>query len=281
MSQIRLGVLYLLALVMSSPAFPWGNDGHHTVGAVADQLIPGTNAEQHVSQLLNGETLEKFAIWADCAKHYCKDWFDVEMQQFVDANPKHHDYHFTDIPIEEDHYFEASIGASPDDIVQIIRQCIDALRGNDTPSTNPHGFSERLALILLAHFVGDIHQPLHVGAAYVDANESYVSPNPPGAEYTTTLGGNYLMLLTSTNLHAYWDSNAVKRAMTKAKAHSPAECASWILQQPQPNWQIDGDLGDWPKKWADEVTPIASNAYTPLQLGTRYQAHDRHGDHPQ
>ena len=41
--------------------------------------------------------------------------------------------------------------------MQISTQCINVLKGNDTPTTNPHGFSPRIALILLAHFVGDMH----------------------------------------------------------------------------------------------------------------------------
>ena len=31
--------------------------------------------------------------------------------------------------------------------------------------------------MLLAHFVGDIHQPLHVGALYLDSNDKPVNPN--------------------------------------------------------------------------------------------------------
>ena len=125
-------------------------------------------------------------------------------------------------------------------------------------------------------------QPVRVVAAYLDANESYVNPNQPATEYTATLGGNYVMMLSSTKLRTYWDSNAVKRAMTKVnKAHTLAECASELLQLPQPIWQTDGDIRNGPKKWVDEFMPVASNAYTPLQLGIRYKAQDRHGDHPQ
>jgi hypothetical protein len=279
--RIKHGLfLLVVALSCSSPVYPWGNEGHQTIGAIADRLIRNSNAEQHVGDLLGG-TLKQDAIWADCAKRYCKDWYDDEMKEFVASNPKHHDYHFTDIPIEEDHYFETSVGASDDDIVHIMRTCIAVLRGEDTPVTNPHGFSARTALILLAHFIGDMHQPLHVGAAYVDADEHYVNPNQSGANYESTLGGNYLILISSTNLHAYWDSNAVKRVMSRVGAHDPEELAAAILARPAPHWQTTGDIKEWPTAWAKEVIPIAEKAITPLRLGPRYQAHDRRGDHPQ
>jgi hypothetical protein len=252
------------------------------IGAVADQLLQGTNAGAHIDDLLHGGTLEKFAIWADCAKGkiYCKDWYDDEMKQFAIDNTSHHAYHYTDIPIEEDHYFPDSVGANQDDIVHIMRQCIDILRGQDTAATNPHGFSPRIALVLLAHFVGDIHQPLHVGAVYLNADESYVNPNQPGGEYTETHGGNFLMITAATNLHSYWDSNAVKRVMTKEGVGSATEYAAAILERDPPDhWETDGDIGEWPKRWADEIMPLAAGAYNPLQLGHRYMAHDRQGDH--
>jgi len=268
-------ILSLATLLLALPAYPWGNDGHHTVGAIADQLIHGRKAEQHVRDLLAGESLQRYAIWADCAKGYCRDWFDEEMRQFVQANPKHHDYHFTDIPVEEDHYSDTSVGASDDDIVHIMVQCIEVLRGNNTPVSNPHGFSERIALILLAHFVGDIHQPLHVGAAYLAPDDTLIDPNQSGAQYEETHGGNYLMLLPTTNLHAYWDADAVKRAMAHARASDAGKYAAKILQGSEPDWQTAGDIASWPNAWASEILPLARDAYTPLRLGPRHSAHDR------
>jgi hypothetical protein len=32
---------------------------------------------------------------------------------------------------------------------------------------------QREALLLLTHYVGDLHQPLHVGAIYLDKNTQY------------------------------------------------------------------------------------------------------------
>lgn len=40
MSRKRLGMLYVVALIFSLPAYPWDNDGHHTVGRLAQVSMP-------------------------------------------------------------------------------------------------------------------------------------------------------------------------------------------------------------------------------------------------
>src|SRR5262249_46749076 len=260
---------------------PLGNDGHHTSGAMADSLIAGTNAATQVKKLLNDGTLQKYAIWADCAKHYCKDWFTAEMSEFGQANPTHHNYHFTDIPIQEDHYFETSVGASADDIAHIVQQCIAVLQGDSDPKANPHGFSPRIALILLSHFVGDLHQPLHVGAVYIGPNETFVNPNstsPTG--YVETRGANYIMWTTSENFHAFWDTPAVKRGLTQAHAKTPAEYAKAILKETPPSTGTAGDIGTLPVQWAKETIQVAGDVFVGLQLGPRYTVIDPQSDKP-
>jgi hypothetical protein len=92
----------VLVLVQPTVARAWGRDGHHTVGAIADARIQGSNAEQHVKTLLDGGNLEHFAIWADCAKGptYCRSppWFDDEMKAFAKANKDHHAGQTSDAP---------------------------------------------------------------------------------------------------------------------------------------------------------------------------------------
>ena len=54
-----------------------------------------------------------------------------------------------------------------DDVVQILRQAIGVLQGRLDSVSNPHQFTQRQALLMVAHLVGDLHQPLHVSGAYV------------------------------------------------------------------------------------------------------------------
>ena len=66
-------VLALSSAFLSMDALAWGNDGHRAVGAIADKLLKGTNAEKQIAALLlPGESLESIANWADCVKGtYC------------------------------------------------------------------------------------------------------------------------------------------------------------------------------------------------------------------
>ena len=74
------------------------------------------------------------------------------------------------------------MGRSQWDIVHMITYCVNVLTGA-TPEDNARKITKPIAMILLAHFVGDIHQPLHVGAEYFNAGKAInpdVTPNARG-----------------------------------------------------------------------------------------------------
>ena len=81
-------VLALAGAFASSNAFAWGGDGHRAVGAIADKLLKGTNAEKQIAALLlPGESLEAIANWPDCVKGtYCGPQ-SPEMVEYTTANP--------------------------------------------------------------------------------------------------------------------------------------------------------------------------------------------------
>ncbi|MFA9218380.1 MAG: S1/P1 nuclease, partial [Sphingomonadaceae bacterium] len=198
MKQLAL-IAALTGAFLSSNAMAWGNDGHRAVGAIADQLIQGSNAQKQVAALLQpGESLEKIANWADCVKGtYCGPQSE-EMVSYVAANPKHSEYHYTDVPFQLPHYHDHGVGTADEDIVQTLKQTIAVLQGKGDAASNPHQFTRRQALLILTHLAGDIHQPLHVGAAFVGKNGGYVLPQTAGqidaVEMFDARGGNNLLL---------------------------------------------------------------------------------------
>ena len=143
-------VIALSGAFLSADVLAWGNDGHRAVGAIADKLIKGSNAEKQVSALLlPGESLESVANWADCVKG---SWCGVqtpEMLDYVGANPKGNEYHYTDVPFQKTHYHDNDVGTAPDDIVQTLKQAIAVLQGKTDAALNPHGFTKRQALLLV------------------------------------------------------------------------------------------------------------------------------------
>ncbi|MBB5606585.1 MULTISPECIES: S1/P1 nuclease [unclassified Janthinobacterium] len=308
-------VLALGAAFATGNVLAWGNDGHRAVGAIADQLLKGSVAQAELNKLLlPGESLEKIANWPDCVKGtYCGPQ-TPEMLAYVAANPKHSEYHYTDIPFQNAHYHDHDVGSADDDIVQTLKQAILVLQGKDDPATNPHQFTKRQALILITHLVGDIHQPLHVGAAFVAKDGHFVVPATQAQVDEVAIfdarGGNNLLLddakITALSdatipaplpaeegaakpastypksptkpLHSYWDTTVVDYAMRRLSTRTPEQFARKVIAS-QPQVSVNtGDPVTWPYQWADESLAASKIAYTDVVAGPATQQTSRKGD---
>ncbi len=252
----RFLCLLLCCGVMTS-ARAWTDEGHETVGAMAERLLAGTSAGARVRALLGDESLATAAIWADAIKYRTNHW--PEAVAFKEANTNHAAMHYTDIPFEESKYRDDSIGARPDDIVHAIDACILILQGKPEQQTVLKDVNEKIALRLLAHYVGDIHQPLHVGSGYL-VGTNFIDPNGYGQPYGEDAGANQLVFSTN-KLHLYWDLTAVRQAMAKEGAQTPDEFAAKLLAQPPPRLSEQGPLLDWPREWANESLALSAKAH--------------------
>lgn len=266
------GALGILALCASSSALAWGYDGHRTVGAIADQLIRGSNAEKQVKALLlPGESLEKIAVWMDCVKGDACGPQTPEMLAYVQANPQHAEYHYTNLPFQALEYQQRAVGAKGIDIVQSMRQAVWVLQGKDGAAVNPHKFTKRQALLLLAHLAGDMHQPLHVGNAYLDRNGAYVVPAKPeqvdDVAVFSTAGGNALLLEGNRSLHNYWDYPLVEYAMKRVEAQTPEQYARTVLAGKPVVAGFDGDPAEWAPLLAAEALAVSKRAHAGLKVG--------------
>jgi len=281
-----------MAAMSTSVAHAFGPTGHRVSGAVADALLTPT-ASSRVRQIL-GMPLRTAATWADCVKdvvpvagkgfvyrpepqyHVACAAFETKpgiarMQDYVRRNwnqcdpPRHltachKKYHFTDVAIQRGRYDRAFAGTSGYDLVSAMGAIVEVLHGHPAPA--PFSIKDQKeALLLLAHFAGDLHQPLHVGSVYLDASHRPFDPGDASAvidPHTDTLGGNRLED-RSSNLHAAWDavdrrlnSLAVPAAMlAEARALPPSE----------------GEVADWPAAWASETVLRAQQAFE----GVTYQ----------
>jgi hypothetical protein len=269
-----------LALLTSTGVNAWGAPGHETVGAIADQLISGRRAEAEVRKLLKpGETLQSVANWADCAKGYCAE-LTLELTEFVRRNPRHAHYHYTDVPFQTAACEEGGVGTSDDDVVHILKQCIAVLKGATDRGANPHGFNQREALLLLVHLMGDLHQPLHVGTAYVSDKDAFVVPTSAAAVDNVLIfktDGDNDLIFESQPLHGYWDRRAVEEAMQQANVRTPAEFAAFLMRAPADVPIVTGDVTKWPAKWATETLGVSKLAHAGLSIEKRAAAQNRSG----
>jgi hypothetical protein len=258
------------------------------VGAIADlRLSSDKQAAARVSKLLDGLSLAEVATMADSIK----GWDDCdraagqytvaggpringELRAFVRANPcngkpNHHEFHYTDVPLAgTETYASGKVGRSDYDIVHMIAFCIRVLADRE-PQPNPRAITKTVALILLTHYIGDIHQPLHVGAEYFDDDGNPVEPSS-GKTWHGDQGGNKLNLFLFVDgkvralggLHGYWDTKVVDGAFGDT---ADAKIALDLAQKEPAGWKLTGNPDSLARQMADEILPIAREAHSRLE----------------
>ena len=284
----RLATTFAISLWLM-PAMAWGPHGHQAVGAIADQLIAGTPTAVKVRAVL-GSNLQTASVWADCARSVVsvqgvwsytnpgayKDCVVYEnpasqaaLVAFVKRNAtrcapnasheqcRHKAYHFTDISIQRAGYDATLPGASPNDLVHAMGAAITVLQGGKSPA--PINFvGQREALRLLTHYVGDLHQPLHVGSIYLtDAGKPMDPVTPQDAHAHDNAGGNKI-LLKGWKLHATWD-DVPGKTTTRLLA---GDGATQARQVPA----ATGPMTQWPATWASESIVSARSAFKGLAI---------------
>jgi hypothetical protein len=284
----KIAVLFVLWMLPAS-SFGYGYRGHAMVGAIADlRLSIDKPTQGKVAKLLDGLSLAQVATIADsikswdvCVQHTSMDVavaggarINAELRAFVRANPcdhhpSHHDFHYTDVPIQGDEkYASGKVGRSDSDVVHMIAYCIRVLNGQE-PDKNKQAITKTVAVILLAHYVGDIHQPLHVGAEYFDDNGNPVEPSDD-VKWHGDQGGNKLELFLNVNgkskdvgeLHAYWDTGVVDAAFGDM---GDSKIALDFAEIEPDDWELKGDADAVARQMANEILPIAKEAHRRLE----------------
>ncbi|HMK21930.1 MAG TPA: S1/P1 nuclease [Terriglobales bacterium] len=289
--------LLLVAAFVSGTAYGWGPEGHQTIARIASDLIAGSNAETQVRTLLGSVTLVDAAVWADCAKGVnpttlqyqgagrfpeCAVFETPEgeaaMVDFVRRNATncvikpaeeicHKQYHYSDVAIQHMTYQASFVGARNDDIVAAVIAVTHVLKGDPAPA--PFSIKDKPeALRLLAHYAGDIHQPLHVGAIYLDAQGNEIDPDAGTFDpATATRGANNIMVLPGTkrNLHATWDAIPASLKMSRVNA-------AWLSAARAVPASSGSDLA-WPQQWASDSVAEASQAFSGLAFGPLASGH--------
>lgn len=196
-SSFVFALILILGQLSVSSADAWGPTGHRVVGDIAEMhLTPWAEAE--VKAILGTESLARASTWAD----------EIRSDRSWDHS---HPWHY--INLADDETLD-SVQRNPDgDILLAMETFTDVLRQKDASHQ-----AKVEAIRFLAHFIGDVHQPLHAG-------------------YATDRGGNDIQVIffrEPWNLHAVWDSgliNEEKLSFTELVRFihhpTPDEVATW------------------------------------------------------
>ena len=313
---VRRGFFVALALFATQLSVrAYGPSGHEIVGAIADDLLAKKPAGAQIRTLLDGITLERASVIPDEIKAWDKKGpddpnafphyqdhpkIDKQLRDFWRANPptedpnsaipSHHWFHYTDVPVlTVEKYSDGKAGRSKWDIVHMIPYCVNVLRG-ETPEENERKITKPVAVILLAHYVGDIHQPLHVGAEYFDQSGQETDPDKNKSSLADE-GGNTFRLHLSDDpapargihykkLHGFWDMDAVNTLLPQFPPTMPKDqqrketydaiekIAHEMAANEPKNWRSpkNVELKKYAEAWADEILPVAREAHERLQL---------------
>jgi hypothetical protein len=206
MKRILYGVLFIGVAV---GLISWGRTGHSVTGRIAAAHL-SARAKAGVAALLGGETLGDVASWADDSRdRSTSSW------HFINVPPG---LSFAD--------FRQQVEDKEDVYTALVRQ--EAILGDEKASRE-----DRVkALKYVVHFVGDIHQPMHVSRA-------------------EDKGGNTIQVRydgQGTNLHSLWDTKLLEHAglneaqlVTKLDKATPVEITRWQADD-RPVYGMQPDL---------------------------------------
>jgi len=171
----KVAVVIAIALVPFT-ASAWGVLGHRIVGEVADHYI-NAKTRKAIQQILGNESMAMTANWADFIKsdtsyNYLSNWHYVNLPvnlsktdafSFLDNDPAANIYNKTN-------------------------EMIAVLKNNASTAEQ-----KKLALRMIIHLVGDLHQPMHTARK-------------------EDLGGNRVFVTwfgEKSNLHKVWDESLI------------------------------------------------------------------------
>lgn len=226
MKAYVLKKLFICSVSLSAAlsALAWGQKGHDVTAYIAEQHFTPATAEA-VAGLLDGMSPVYWANWLDNASHtpeyaYTKTWH----YKNVDA-----DRTYDDMPPNP-----------AGDAILAIKSQIETLKN---PATNKA--EAALALKILIHVVGDMHQPMHMGHA-------------------TDLGGNRTKLKyfnRDKNLHSIWDTDLLESSHRWSYTEWQQQLDR--LDDAEEAIVVQGDVDDWGR----ETIAITRDVYNFFQPG--------------
>lgn len=223
---MKKSILLSYSLLFSAlQVFAWGQKGHDVVANIATQRLTPTAAAE-ISKVLGNKTPVYYANYMDNASHtpeyaYTKTW------------------HYKNI--DADQTYENAPNIPEGNIVDAIKEQIEVIK-NPSKSND----EKALALKMVVHFVGDMHQPMHMGHA-------------------SDLGGNKWNVKyfgRDSNLHSVWDSSLPESAHKWSYTE-------WTDQLDPRDKDYEytllvGDIDDWGK----ETFQITADVYDKTPVGT-------------
>lgn len=228
MKKYILSATFALAALSAAA---WSQKGHDVTAYIAENhLTPATRAA--VDSLLQGRSMVYWANWLDNASHqleygYSKTW----------------------------HYKNIDAGIAYDDApINPKGDAVTAINDQIVTLKNPETSSEQaaLALKILIHVMGDLHQPMHMG-------------------HLSDRGGNSVNVKffdNKTNLHSIWDGQLLESSHKWSYTEWQQQLDR--LNPEQEAVVVAGTIDDWGR----QTFEIAGQCYVYFRPGQKVMYND-------
>jgi len=201
----------------------WGQNGHRATGRIAEQHLT-RSAKRKIDKLLKGQSLAFVSTFADEIKS------DRKYREFSA-------WHYVNMDLDQN--YEQADKNPKGDLVSGILKCIEVLKNKESNEEDKVFY-----LKMLVHFVGDLHQPMHIGQR-------------------EDKGGNALQVQwfgKGTNLHSVWDTKMIEG--WNMSYLELADNASYLSKK-QVKYLQKGTVVDW----VNEVHEITKEVYKSVEVG--------------
>lgn len=235
-------LLLVSAFILVPETLSWSKEGHIITCRIAQKLLD-PEAAHAVQNLLpdyvNGD-LSSLCTWPDQIRHWYKYRWTSSLH-FIDTPDKACTYKYS----RDCHDPHGLKNMCVDGAIQNFTSQL--LHYKEGTSDRRHNMTE--ALLFLSHFMGDIHQPMHVG-------------------FTSDEGGNTIELRWfrhKSNLHHVWDREIILTAladyyekdMDLLQQDLERNFTDGIWSDDVSSWRDCDDLLSCPNKYALESINIA------------------------
>ena len=212
-----VSLVVLLSALLAPDVYAWGDAGHQIICEIAFQEL-NPQAQTEVKRLIQQDpdfsTFSTSCIWPDHPRKRASE-------------------HFVNLPRSA-----AGIGDTP---CPLDTPCLVTAIDTDFAVLSQAGVSDAAkiaALKFLGHWVGDIHQPLHVSFKD-DRGGNEIDEEGPCAN----------------NLHAVWDTCLIRRKLGTHLRRIAADLRASVTDAQRTEWNRTGT-----KEWANESFAITTAA---------------------
>jgi hypothetical protein len=222
-------LLFISLIFMTSPnaeeTFFWGQNGHRATGEIASQHLT-KSAKRKIDKLLKGQSLAFVSTFADEIKS------DKKYKEFSA-------WHYVNMDLDQS--YETAEKNPKGDLVSGIATCISVLKNKQSSEEDKVFY-----LKMLVHFIGDLHQPMHIGQ----------KEDRGGNKVQVTWFGK------GTNLHSVWDTKMIEdwNMSYIELANNAKKLSKGQIKAIQKGTVVD---------WVNEVHEITKEVYASVESGEK------------